>query len=43
MAVVGEREAAGRQVSIRMLRGEKSQSASLDEFLQRLKNEPLPA
>ena len=42
MAVVGEREAASRQVSIRMLRGEKSSAASLDEFLQRLKAEPLP-
>ncbi len=43
MAVVGEREAAGRQVAIRMLRGEKSQVAPLDEFLQRLRAEPLPS
>jgi hypothetical protein len=43
MAVVGEREAAGRQVSIRMLRGDKSQLAALDQFLQRLRAEPLPS
>ncbi len=43
MAVVGEREAAGRQVAVRLLRGEKSQVIGLDEFLERLKLEPLPA
>jgi threonyl-tRNA synthetase len=43
MAVVGEREAAGRQVAVRLLRGAKSQVIGLDEFLERLKLEPLPA
>ena len=43
MAVVGEREAASRQIAIRMLRGEKSQVAPLDEFIQRLRAEPLPS
>jgi threonyl-tRNA synthetase len=43
MAVVGEREAAGRQIAIRLLRGEKSHVASLEEFLQRLRAEPLPS
>jgi threonyl-tRNA synthetase len=43
MAVVGEREAAARQVSIRLLRGEKSQVMALDDFIARLKSEPLPA
>jgi threonyl-tRNA synthetase len=43
MAVVGEREAAGRQVAIRLLRGEKSQVVPLEEFLQRLRAEPLPS
>jgi threonyl-tRNA synthetase len=43
MAVVGEREAAGRQVAVRLLRGEKSAVIGLDEFLERLKLEPLPA
>jgi threonyl-tRNA synthetase len=39
MAVVGEREAASRGVSLRRLRGEKSQSMTVDELL---KAEPLP-
>ncbi len=43
MAVVGEREAAARTVSIRLLRGEKSRTVALDELLQLLKAEPLPA
>jgi len=43
MVVVGEREAAGREVSIRMLRGDKSQSAPLDEFIERLKAESIPS
>ena len=43
MAVVGEREAAARQIAVRLLRGEKSQVIALDEFLERLKLEPLPA
>jgi threonyl-tRNA synthetase len=43
MAVVGEREAAARQIAMRLLRGEKSQVIALDEFIERLKHEPLPA
>src|SRR6516225_1096908 len=42
MAVVGEREAAARQVSLRLLRGEKSQVMPLDELVQRLESEPIP-
>jgi threonyl-tRNA synthetase len=43
MAVVGEREAASRQVSLRLLRGEKSQVISVEELLARAKAEPLPS
>ncbi len=43
MAVVGEREAAARTVSIRLLRGEKSRTVSLEDLFQLLKAEPLPA
>ena len=43
MAVVGEREAASRQVSLRLLRGEKSQGMSVDELLARAEAEPLPS
>jgi threonyl-tRNA synthetase len=43
MAVVGEREAASRQVSLRLLRGEKSQVMSVDELLARAEAEPLPS
>ena len=43
MAVVGEREAAARTVSLRMLRGEKTRTVSLDDLIQSLKAEPLPA
>jgi threonyl-tRNA synthetase len=42
MAVVGERESAARQVSIRLLRGEKTQVVALDVFVRRLQAEPLP-
>lgn len=42
MAVVGEREAAARSVSLRRLRGEKSQSLTLDGLMELLKSEPLP-
>jgi threonyl-tRNA synthetase len=42
MAVVGEREAASRMVSLRRLRGEKSQNLTLDGLLELLKAEPLP-
>ncbi len=43
MIVVGEREAAERTVSLRLLRGEKSQSMPLEGLITRLKEEPLPA
>jgi threonyl-tRNA synthetase len=43
MVVVGEREAEQRAVSIRRLRGEKSQVMDLESMLQLLKAEPLPA
>jgi threonyl-tRNA synthetase len=43
MIVVGEREAAGRTVSLRLLRGEKSQSMPLEGLIRRLQEEPLPA
>jgi threonyl-tRNA synthetase len=43
MIVVGEREAAERTVSLRLLRGEKSQSMPLEGLIKRLKEEPLPA
>jgi threonyl-tRNA synthetase len=43
MVVVGEREAASRQVSLRLLRGEKSQVISVEELLARAKAEPLPS
>ncbi len=43
MIVVGEREAADRSVSLRRLRGDKSQSMTLENLLELLKAEPLPA
>jgi threonyl-tRNA synthetase len=43
MAVVGEREAASRHVSLRLLRGEKSQILTLEELLARAQAEPLPS
>ncbi len=42
MAVVGEREAAARMVSLRRLRGEKNQTMPLDALIELLKAEPLP-
>ncbi|HEY6420285.1 MAG TPA: threonine--tRNA ligase [Candidatus Binataceae bacterium] len=42
MIVVGEREAAERTVSVRLLRGEKSNPMPLAELVERLKKEPLP-
>jgi threonyl-tRNA synthetase len=42
MAVVGEREAAARMVSLRRLRGEKNETMALDALIERLKAEPLP-
>jgi threonyl-tRNA synthetase len=43
MIVVGEREAQARTVSVRMLRGAKNDSMSLEVLIERLKAEPLPA
>ncbi len=43
MAVVGEREAAARQVSLRHLRGEKGEVLTVEELLERAKAEPLPS
>jgi threonyl-tRNA synthetase len=43
IAVVGEREAAARQVSLRLLRGEKSQLLTVEALLARAQAEPLPA
>ncbi len=43
MIVVGEREAAERSVSIRLLRGEKSNSMPFAGLLELLKKEPIPA
>jgi threonyl-tRNA synthetase len=43
MVVVGEREAAAREVSLRLLRGEKNQGMSLDTFLLKIKAEPSPS
>ncbi len=43
MAVVGERETAARQVSLRHLRGEKGEVLTVEELLERAKAEPLPS
>jgi threonyl-tRNA synthetase len=43
MVVVGEREAADRSVSLRLLRGEKSNAMPLAALVEKLKQEPLPA
>ncbi|HUA32512.1 MAG TPA: threonine--tRNA ligase [Candidatus Binataceae bacterium] len=43
MIVVGEREAADRAISLRRLRGAKSESMPLDALVELLKKEPLPA
>ena len=43
MVVVGEREAAARQVSLRLLRGSKGQTLELAELIDLLKAEPVPA
>ena len=42
MVVVGEREAAIRHVSLRRLRGEKSQVLTVEELLALARAEPLP-
>src|ERR1700691_2827294 len=41
MVVVGEREAAARQVSLRLLRGSKSQTLELAGLIEMLKLEPI--
>jgi threonyl-tRNA synthetase len=43
MIVVGEREAAERTVSLRLLRGAKSQALSIESLVELLNKEPLPA
>jgi len=43
MVVVGEREAAARQVSLRLLRGSKGQTLELAGLIEMLKAEPIPA
>ncbi|MGB8683187.1 MAG: threonine--tRNA ligase [Candidatus Binatus sp.] len=43
MVVVGEREAADRSVSLRLLRGEKSNAMPLAALVEKLKQEPVPA
>jgi threonyl-tRNA synthetase len=43
MVVVGEREAAVRHVSLRLLRGEKSHPLTLEQLLARAQAEPLPS
>jgi threonyl-tRNA synthetase len=42
MVVVGEREAAAREISLRLLRGAKSQTMALEALIGQLKAEPLP-
>jgi threonyl-tRNA synthetase len=42
MIVVGEREAAARSVSLRLLRGAKSEVMALENLVELLKSEPLP-
>jgi threonyl-tRNA synthetase len=43
MVVVGEREAAARHVSLRLLRGEKGQVLTVEQLLARAQAEPLPS
>jgi threonyl-tRNA synthetase len=43
MIVVGEREAAERTVSLRRLRGSKAETYTMQNLLEILKQEPLPA
>ena len=43
MVVVGEREAANRSVSLRKLRGEKSQALTVETLIEMMRKEPLPA
>ena len=43
MIVVGEREAAERTVSLRLLRGEKANAMPIAALIEMLKKEPIPA
>ncbi len=43
MIVVGEREAAERTVSLRMLRGAKSQALTVENLMEKMRKEPVPA
>jgi threonyl-tRNA synthetase len=43
MIVAGEREAEARSVSVRLLRGAKNETMSIEGLMERLKGEPLPA
>jgi threonyl-tRNA synthetase len=43
MVVVGEREKESRSVSVRLIRGSKQESMSIEGLLERLKEEPLPS
>lgn len=43
IVVVGEREATARQISLRLLRGNKSQVMTVEELLKRAQAEPLPS
>ena len=43
MIVVGEREAAERTVSLRLLRGEKANAMPIAALIEILKKEPIPA
>ncbi len=43
MIVVGEREAADRTVSLRLLRGAKSQTLTLENLIEMMRKEPVPA
>jgi threonyl-tRNA synthetase len=43
MIVVGEREAAAREISLRRLRGARNETMALDQLITLLKNEPVPS
>ena len=43
MVVAGEREAAARTVSLRRLRGAKSETMSIEDLTRLLKSEPIPS
>jgi len=43
MIVLGEREAAEKTVSLRKLRGDKSQNVTVESLIEMMRKEPLPA